>query len=120
MKHVWKELKHETCSLEKYFSSRVPAFVSMSSVSSVQSLFDYSISFCQFKVISEKTVGNNTLSVCDCALNQQNPKEWTRKVIHNIAGSGKFSSDRTISQYAREIWGMEPSLEKIAAPDDPR
>uniref|UniRef100_A0A7N6ATU0 Alpha-1,4 glucan phosphorylase n=1 Tax=Anabas testudineus TaxID=64144 RepID=A0A7N6ATU0_ANATE len=50
----------------------------------------------------------------------KNPKEWTRKVIHNIAGSGKFSSDRTISQYAREIWGMEPSLEKIAAPDDPR
>ncbi len=41
-------------------------------------------------------------------------------VIHNIASCGKFSSDRTISQYAREIWGMEPSLEKIAAPDDPR
>uniref|UniRef100_A0A8C5G6G7 Alpha-1,4 glucan phosphorylase n=1 Tax=Gouania willdenowi TaxID=441366 RepID=A0A8C5G6G7_GOUWI len=50
----------------------------------------------------------------------KNPKEWTKKVIHNIAGCGKFSSDRTISQYAREIWGMEPSLEKIAAPDDPR
>uniref|UniRef100_A0A8D3BR22 Alpha-1,4 glucan phosphorylase n=1 Tax=Scophthalmus maximus TaxID=52904 RepID=A0A8D3BR22_SCOMX len=50
----------------------------------------------------------------------KNPKEWTKMVIHNIAGSGKFSSDRTISQYAREIWGMEPSLEKIPAPDDPR
>uniref|UniRef100_A0A3Q3X7Q7 Alpha-1,4 glucan phosphorylase n=1 Tax=Mola mola TaxID=94237 RepID=A0A3Q3X7Q7_MOLML len=50
----------------------------------------------------------------------KNPKEWTKKVIHNIANCGKFSSDRTISQYAREIWGMEPSLEKIAAPDDPR
>ncbi|XP_015257509.1 PREDICTED: glycogen phosphorylase, muscle form-like [Cyprinodon variegatus] len=50
----------------------------------------------------------------------KDPKEWTKKVIHNIAGCGKFSSDRTISQYAREIWGMEPSLEKIAAPDDPR
>ncbi|XP_026878481.2 glycogen phosphorylase, muscle form [Electrophorus electricus] len=46
------------------------------------------------------------------------PREWTKKVILNIAGSGKFSSDRTISQYAREIWGVEPSLEKIAAPDD--
>lgn len=51
---------------------------------------------------------------------QQDPKEWTKMVIHNIAGCGKFSSDRTISEYAREIWGMEPSLEKIAAPDDPR
>lgn len=48
----------------------------------------------------------------------QNPKEWTKKVIYNIAGSGKFSSDRTIAQYAREIWGIEPSLEKIPAPDD--
>ncbi|KAM3869189.1 glycogen phosphorylase, muscle form [Diretmus argenteus] len=48
----------------------------------------------------------------------KNPKEWTKKVIYNIAGSGKFSSDRTIAQYAREIWGMEPSLEKIPAPGD--
>ncbi|KAJ3589710.1 hypothetical protein NHX12_010553 [Muraenolepis orangiensis] len=46
------------------------------------------------------------------------PKEWTKKVIYNIAGSGKFSSDRTIAQYAREIWGMEPTLEKIPAPDE--
>ncbi|CAG5929606.1 unnamed protein product [Menidia menidia] len=50
----------------------------------------------------------------------KNPKEWTQMVIRNIAGCGKFSSDRTISEYAREIWGIEPSLEKIAAPDDPR
>lgn len=50
----------------------------------------------------------------------KNTKEWTKMVIHNIAACGKFSSDRTIAQYAREIWGMEPSLEKIAAPDDPR
>uniref|UniRef100_A0A8D2PVB7 Alpha-1,4 glucan phosphorylase n=1 Tax=Zosterops lateralis melanops TaxID=1220523 RepID=A0A8D2PVB7_ZOSLA len=38
------------------------------------------------------------------------PREWTRKVIRNIACSGKFSSDRTITEYAREIWGVEPSL----------
>lgn len=41
-------------------------------------------------------------------------------MIYNIAASGKFSSDRTIAQYAREIWGVEPSLEKIPAPDDPK
>ena len=34
--------------------------------------------------------------------------EWTQKVIHNLAGSGKFSSDRTIGQYAQEIWGVKP------------
>jgi starch phosphorylase len=36
------------------------------------------------------------------------PQEWARKAILNIASSGKFSSDRTISQYASEIWGVEP------------
>uniref|UniRef100_A0A673H763 Alpha-1,4 glucan phosphorylase n=1 Tax=Sinocyclocheilus rhinocerous TaxID=307959 RepID=A0A673H763_9TELE len=34
-------------------------------------------------------------------------REWTRVVIKNIAASGKFSSDRTIKEYATEIWGVE-------------
>jgi starch phosphorylase len=33
---------------------------------------------------------------------------WGAKAILNIAGSGKFSSDRTISQYAAEIWNAKP------------
>lgn len=35
-------------------------------------------------------------------------KEWARKVIVNIASSGKFSSDRTIAEYAAEIWDAKP------------
>ena len=33
---------------------------------------------------------------------------WARRAILNIAGSGKFSSDRTIAQYATEIWNAKP------------
>ncbi len=36
------------------------------------------------------------------------PDAWAHKVILNIAASGKFSSDRTIHQYASEIWGAKP------------
>jgi len=34
--------------------------------------------------------------------------EWARKAILNVAGSGKFSSDRTIAEYADEIWNVKP------------
>jgi glycogen phosphorylase len=37
-----------------------------------------------------------------------NPDAWASKAILNIAGSGKFSSDRTITEYANEIWGVKP------------
>jgi starch phosphorylase len=36
------------------------------------------------------------------------PDEWTCKAILNVAGSGKFSSDRTIAEYAAEIWNVQP------------
>ena len=34
--------------------------------------------------------------------------QWARKAILNVAGSGKFSSDRTIAEYAAEIWHVKP------------
>lgn len=34
---------------------------------------------------------------------------WSRKAVINVATSGRFSSDRTIQEYAAEIWGMKAS-----------
>lgn len=36
------------------------------------------------------------------------PQLWTRKAILNVANMGKFSSDRTIKEYAEQIWGVKP------------
>jgi starch phosphorylase len=38
----------------------------------------------------------------------QNREEWTSKAILNVARAGKFSSDRTIREYASEIWHVNP------------
>ena len=39
---------------------------------------------------------------------------WARKAIANVAGMGLFSSDRTIREYATEVWGV------AARPERPR
>ncbi len=39
-----------------------------------------------------------------------NPAVWARMCINNIACSGKFSSDRTVSEYAIGIWKIRPVL----------
>ncbi|HTW74927.1 MAG TPA: glycogen/starch/alpha-glucan phosphorylase [Steroidobacteraceae bacterium] len=39
----------------------------------------------------------------------QDREAWTRKAIINVACSGKFSSDRTVTGYAEQIWNMKPS-----------
>ncbi|AFG36793.1 glycogen/starch/alpha-glucan phosphorylase [Spirochaeta africana] len=38
----------------------------------------------------------------------RNRSKWAEMAILNIANAGKFSSDRTISQYAEDIWGVKP------------
>ena len=38
----------------------------------------------------------------------QDRSRWARMCLVNIAQSGYFSSDRTIDEYAKEIWGLEP------------
>jgi glycogen phosphorylase len=37
-----------------------------------------------------------------------NADEWARMALLNVAGSGKFSSDRAIADYATQIWNVKP------------
>ncbi len=37
----------------------------------------------------------------------QDQKKWARTALMNIANSGKFSSDRTIEEYVKDIWHLE-------------
>ena len=66
-------------------------------------------------VLKKLTDGNDTYVVCwdwqsylDCQNRvdecYRNQKEWLAKSIISTACSGKFSTDRTIRQYAEEIW----------------
>jgi len=44
--------------------------------------------------------------------------EWSRNAILNVAGSGKFSSDRTIAEYASDIWHVESR--PVSLSDNPK
>jgi starch phosphorylase len=46
---------------------------------------------------------------CQIAVSQAflNTDEWTRKSIINVANCGKFSSDRSIGSYAKDIWNAK-------------
>lgn len=50
----------------------------------------------------------------------QNPSKWVEMAINNIASSGKFSSDRTIEDYATEIWDVKPTWKALPDPHEPR
>ena len=45
------------------------------------------------------------------------PVAWSRMALHNIIGGSRFSSDATIRQYAKEIWGLESVRTNMALLD---
>lgn len=46
---------------------------------------------------------------CQSVVSQNflNPEDWTHKSILNVASTGKFSSDRAIAEYAKDIWNVK-------------
>lgn len=48
---------------------------------------------------------NSDAKLCDL---YSNPHAWAKKAILNLAAAGKFSSDRTIAEYASDIWNVIP------------
>ncbi|NGZ76738.1 glycogen/starch/alpha-glucan phosphorylase [Saccharibacillus alkalitolerans] len=50
-------------------------------------------------------------------LDYLNTKSWTKKAILNIAKSGRFAGDRTINEYATEIWGIKPLSSRSGIPN---
>ncbi|XP_035207483.1 glycogen phosphorylase-like isoform X2 [Stegodyphus dumicola] len=46
--------------------------------------------------------------------------KWTAMAIKNIASAGYFSSDRTITEYAKDIWGIKPTRAKLPDPHEPQ
>ncbi len=47
---------------------------------------------------------------CQARVDQlfRSPLDWHRKALLNVAGMGPFSSDRTIREYAEQIWNVHP------------
>ena len=43
----------------------------------------------------------------------RDPEAWSRSSVLNAAASGRFSSDRTVAEYNREIWKLEPVLPEL-------
>jgi hypothetical protein len=43
----------------------------------------------------------------------RNQMEWSKRCLINIAHAGKFSSDRSIKEYASDIWNVTPTPFKI-------
>ncbi|ETN78341.1 hypothetical protein RB195_014796 [Necator americanus] len=50
------------------------------------------------------------------AATYRDQEKWCRMALMNIASTGKFSTDRTIMEYAREIWGIEHGETALPAP----
>jgi starch phosphorylase len=59
-----------------------------------------------YMVLADFRLYSDRQALVDAAY--RDPKRWARMAILNTARVGKFSSDRTIREYARDIWKLDP------------
>lgn len=60
-----------------------------------------------FMVLADLDAYSETQEAVDALY--QDREQWVRKAVLNVAGMGGFSTDRTIREYARDIWHAEPA-----------
>jgi starch phosphorylase len=72
--------------------------------------FFFFLSF--FLFVSHSLVIHHCSSFCFCQQAYLDRKRWTKISIRNVARIGKFSSDRSTSDYAANIWHIEPVLQE--------
>jgi starch phosphorylase len=70
-----------------------------------RALLDYKDHYRHLADLTDYACAHRDLDQC-----YANPEEWSRRAIINVASSGRFSSDRTIHEYAQEIWQLKPSV----------
>jgi starch phosphorylase len=69
-----------------------------------RALLDYKDQYRHLADLTDYARAHRELDTC-----YGDPEEWSRRAIINVACSGRFSSDRTIKEYADEIWGLRTS-----------
>ena len=69
----------------------------------VRSLLDYND---HYMILADLRDYIETQDRIDALYRQQ--REWDGKALLNVARAGRFSSDRTVLEYARDIWHIEP------------
>ena len=78
-----------------------------------------------FRPLADSLINHDPFLVCadyqtyvDCQFDvgraYQNSEHWTRMSILNVARMGRFSSDRAIREYCRDIWNVAPPTYKLS------
>ncbi|XP_052233193.1 glycogen phosphorylase, brain form-like [Dreissena polymorpha] len=108
MKVVYLE-NYRDQALRTYFSEHDSYVLFVQALRTYFSEHDSYVLFCRYK--PQDCYKNNQLYYVKCQDRVsevfKNQMKWSKMCLHNIASLGKFSSDRTISDYARHIWGHQ-------------